>query len=622
MPGSRRVRLAGVCLPTMLCGVVAMLMPAASASAQGQVVIERAGRASWSQLVAAEMMRPGDAIRAPRIIRKPADLPGDVREIDPALIRPGFEPDAEAAPEPDDAPATRAETRGLTDLSLVDDFLALGDANTSIPPDTMGAAGPNHLMTILNTQVGIRDKTGGSRSVVTLSTFWTADTGLSGDPFDPSVYFDSLSGRWIATCDADPFSSTAAVFFAISDTDDPTGMWSYYEFDADRLSDGTSDGTWADFPGFGMNSTWIAITNNMFTLGGSFAGVKMWVIDKATALTGGGPLTTTVFDPGFDVAGTLDGFTLRPAVTFDPAEPDLYIVDNSGITSGGTPLLRLSRIVGTGPSPTWEALPGAFGGTFADSGLYLVDNSFNFGMINASQPGTTERVATNDFRVRSGTALRNGRLWATHPGGLPAGASTDRTGVFWYEFNPDLADPLVQSGVISGGADTHYFFPALSVNSANDMVIGFSYSDPNTFVQGAYTGRLAGDAANTTRPVTVLKAGEDTYRKDFGGPEIRWGDYSATTVDPADDTTFWTIQQYAETDVGGATFDDRWGTWWGRIGVAAPCPTDLNGDGQTDGADLGVLLGNWGNPGDTDFDGSGATDGADLGILLGAWGPC
>jgi hypothetical protein len=45
---------------------------------------------------------------------------------------------------------------------------------------------------------------------------------------------------------------------------------------------------------------------------------------------------------------------------------------------------------------------------------------------------------------------------------------------------------------------------------------------------------------------------------------------------------------------------------------APPCPWDLNGDGAVDGADLGILLQNWGNP----------YDGADLGDLLNAWGPC
>ncbi|MBI1302848.1 MAG: hypothetical protein GC172_03545 [Phycisphaera sp.] len=49
-------------------------------------------------------------------------------------------------------------------------------------------------------------------------------------------------------------------------------------------------------------------------------------------------------------------------------------------------------------------------------------------------------------------------------------------------------------------------------------------------------------------------------------------------------------------------------------------PEDLNGDGTIDGADLGILLNNWGGTGTGDVDGSGAVDGADLALLLGAWG--
>ncbi|MBL9140899.1 MAG: hypothetical protein JNK53_03445, partial [Phycisphaerae bacterium] len=47
---------------------------------------------------------------------------------------------------------------------------------------------------------------------------------------------------------------------------------------------------------------------------------------------------------------------------------------------------------------------------------------------------------------------------------------------------------------------------------------------------------------------------------------------------------------------------------------------DFNGDGHVNGADLGILLSAWGQPGVTDLDCSGSTDGADLGILLSSWG--
>ncbi|MFO0873370.1 MAG: hypothetical protein U0575_05305 [Phycisphaerales bacterium] len=60
---------------------------------------------------------------------------------------------------------------------------------------------------------------------------------------------------------------------------------------------------------------------------------------------------------------------------------------------------------------------------------------------------------------------------------------------------------------------------------------------------------------------------------------------------------------------------------------APACPCDLNDDGVIDGADLGLLLGAWGQGGtagggcDTigDFNDDGVVDGTDLGMLLGAW---
>ncbi|MFG0274850.1 MAG: hypothetical protein ACF8QF_07325 [Phycisphaerales bacterium] len=53
------------------------------------------------------------------------------------------------------------------------------------------------------------------------------------------------------------------------------------------------------------------------------------------------------------------------------------------------------------------------------------------------------------------------------------------------------------------------------------------------------------------------------------------------------------------------------------------CLGDLSGDGVIDGADLGLLLGDWGDPDSpADLNGSGGVDGADLGLLLGLWGPC
>lgn len=48
---------------------------------------------------------------------------------------------------------------------------------------------------------------------------------------------------------------------------------------------------------------------------------------------------------------------------------------------------------------------------------------------------------------------------------------------------------------------------------------------------------------------------------------------------------------------------------------------DLDGDGDIDGGDLGLLLVDWGGPGAGDLDGDGNVGGGDLGLLLSAFSP-
>jgi hypothetical protein len=73
---------------------------------------------------------------------------------------------------------------------------------------------------------------------------------------------------------------------------------------------------------------------------------------------------------------------------------------------------------------------------------------------------------------------------------------------------------------------------------------------------------------------------------------------------------------YYETLTNNGSVDDP-----ANLIQIAACPADLTGDGQVDGADLGLLLGSWGGA-QGDLTGDGVTDGADLGLLLGAWGAC
>lgn len=46
---------------------------------------------------------------------------------------------------------------------------------------------------------------------------------------------------------------------------------------------------------------------------------------------------------------------------------------------------------------------------------------------------------------------------------------------------------------------------------------------------------------------------------------------------------------------------------------------DLNGDGLVNGADLGLLIAQWGGSGTADFNGDGIVNGADLGVMIAEW---
>ncbi len=487
----------------------------------------------------------------------------------------------EIQPQPADA-LYKLEESGVAGIPPVGiNFQALPDDNTQIPPDTHGAIGKNHAMTMLNTQVRIQNKLGNIISTVSLAAFW-APAGASG-VFDPRIIYDQGADRWLATCDADRRSAASAVLFAISDTDDPTGGWTFYKIDADPTNI-----DWSDYPDIGFNNTWIAITNNMYAVSDdSWGGAAMWVIDKSTALAGGA-LSWTFFPIGSDTFGGYSGATLRVCHTFG-SESKLYIADNAG-WAVGTHVMRISKITGTASTPVWSATPGI--SPYNGTGWFYVANDFDWNQIDAAQAGTSARINTNTPGLVN-TVFRNGHIWTCHSAGLPIGA-VDRTAVFWYELDPSsMPTPIVQSGVLDGGVDVHHFFPSIAANTNDDAFIGFSRSDPTIFAEAAYTGRLATDPLGTMDVIRVLKAGEDSYIKDFGYGQIRWGDYSATVIDPSDDLCAWTIQEYAALDVGGSASNDRWGTWWGKICVGGVCdcePGNMNADGVINIFDVTGLI--------------------------------
>ena len=449
---------------------------------------------------------------------------------------------------PTDLSAPAAEFLGSAQLAsppAAASFQALGDDSTSIPPDTMGAVGPNHLMVTLNSQVRIQNRSGGVLSTVSLNSFWTP-VGGAPDVFDPKLAYDPFNNRWIFAAAANGDLASSAVLVGVSQTSDPTGTWFLYKVTAD-----SGGSNWADYPTLGFTKDWIVVSVNMFSISsGSLTGVNIYAFNKTNLCAHGAGLYTRLQD----TSGI--GFTICPAVSYDNSLPAAYLVEDYDGTAGQ---LRISRITGTvgaeiltlgyatatGPS-TWGQ-----GGT----GNFL------------PQAGTSQKIDGGDSRLMN-CVYRNGTLWTAQTAFLPTATPT-RTAAQWWQFTTN--GTVLQFGRMDDPSGVQYFaYPSIALNKNNDVLVGYSRFSANQYASANYACHAATDMVGTLRDDTVLKAGEGCYNRKFTGADNRWGDFSSTVVDPINDAGFWTIQEYAATPVGGCGANTgHWGTWWGRIEFGA-----------------------------------------------------
>ena len=92
-----------------------------------------------------------------------------------------------------------------------------------------------------------------------------------------------------------------------------------------------------------------------------------------------------------------------------------------------------------------------------------------------------------------------------------------------------------------------YWIPAIAVSGQGHAAIGTSASGATQRINAATAGRLAGDPLGTLQSPVLYTASTFGYNPAGDpGPPRRWGDYSFTSVDPTDDMTMWTIQQYCD----------------------------------------------------------------------------
>jgi uncharacterized repeat protein (TIGR01451 family) len=460
----------------------------------------------------------------------PVELPGT-----PAVSAPVGVPGPTAP-----APPPIANFDGL-------DFATWGAGH---PPDTNGDVGPTYYIQTINTSIGVFRKSDGVRvAAFTFNTFMSqgnfgnlCDTNNFGDPV---VLYDSFEDRWVITDFAFQLVGGAVAnppgtfqCFAVSKTGDPvTGGWNFYSL---HVTDALND-----YPKFGIWPDGIYMSANMFGFpaGGAFMSPRVWAFNKAQMYAGSPTVQIVSFN-----APTAD-FTLLPGNarlqtgTPPSGTPNFFVstwefLNALTVYKFHVDWNRISLSTFTGPDTPLAAT--SWPNAAVPNAPSLGGNALDVLQIRAMM----QNQYTNIGGVES--------LWTTHTvrRANTSGFAASR----WYQVNVTggtVAANLPQAATWDpDGANVLYrFVPSLAIDRAGDMALGYSTSSSTTKPAIVYAGRLASDPVNTfSQTEQVLLQGTGTQTGNCGGSAcIRWGDYSAMTLDP-DGCTFWYTNEYYAVD--------------------------------------------------------------------------
>jgi Bacterial Ig-like domain len=439
----------------------------------------------------------------------------------------------------------RAAIGPKSSLSEGTSFLG-ADSNDSgfIPPDSMGAVGPDQILVFVNGRMKLYNKQGtpDPNLDVTDLAFWQPVRD-GQQVTDPGLEYDRLSQRWIVS-GINVRSTNNRVMIAVSDGPTLTDQTSFDYFFFDESDPfppvPPPPQRFADYPQLAVDNNAIYVGVNEFTSSsGTFAGTSVYVIRKSS-VTGGGPIVATGFQT-VTSALAQGPDSPQPATTADPnvavgfvVGPDNQIanrIDVRRITDpGGTPGISGNIVVPI--PPTALPLPVPAQGT--TGGLDALDDRFFEAMIARGPDGTDSLWTAHNIRV--------------NPNGVGS-AGGDRDAARWYQLDDlDGPDPptLTQSGTLfdtSGSNPRFFWMPSIAMNGQGHASLNTSTAGNGRRAEVAGSGRLASDPLGTTEAFDLIQSSNNGYNLGASAPR-RWGDFSQTVVDPTDDQTFWTFQEY------------------------------------------------------------------------------
>lgn len=472
------------------------------------------------------------------------------------------------------------------DARVIRSFSALTDYDTRllgralVPPDTMGAVGKDQFVQLINGGFGVFSKqTGHLLGASTDNGFWD-QLGQGATGGDPRILYDHGSNRWMTIGFG---ANLKDINVAVSDTSDALGGWKATRFEGLAQVCGGCQ-TIADYPTLAIDNNAIYIGTNNFraeTPGGStdYRGTTLFVLNKADVFDAAGPDLSGIqsFVTGY-VAGdsnndTTRGYAIQGVNSFE-SDGTGHIVAASAFVNGALAYDVLNA--GSGAATQTASV-------FIDGG-YLSNQP-------GRQPGRVgnpplRNIDVLDDRFSSNAWEQDGKTYVVHtvtPDDGDGNILNDYSRVRLIVMDSTTKNVIQTLDVGEGQYD---FYQGSLAISDKGVVISYNRSgyDPATGKIGVFANVYKlnpdGTVTQTGTPIFIkdsLTAGYLNGNVEATGVPLgrqRWGDYSAVTLDPEDDSVFWVIGQFAnepyEVSRPGyppASGFSRWGQWVAAVDV-------------------------------------------------------
>lgn len=439
------------------------------------------------------------------------------------------------------------------------------------PPDEGLGAGNGFVVNFVNVTGQIQDTSGAVLvKPFYLNTFFkepaTANTS------DPRIFYDSSSGRWIASILEYAFDSKTGLIseshvdVATSRTSDPRGQFRIFRVDTTNPNHADCP-CLADYPILGVDQDNVYISTNEFdkTLT-RFNGAQLYAISKSQ-LVSGASAPRLVFYQNLSVAG-VPGYHVQPANSYGPAGVEYLmssldpnntfdnrlavwaLTDTGAVTRGGTPALSVQVISSEAYAlpPNAQTPPGMCTGSLC-------------GKAGAPTTG----VVASDFDAMQEVQYINGNLvGALNTAVNVAGDSGSRAGIAWFVVHPQVTGGAISSqtrvtrqGYVAQSGE-YLLFPHLNMTPNGAMAMTFGFGGPATYLSAGYATAPAGKpfGAIRTAGAGVTTDNGFTGTAKFGGVG-RWGDYSNGQIIPGTNNVWLATQYIPGNGDGNANWGNR-----------------------------------------------------------------